>query len=877
MGANALLAQTLSGIIASEALALPNANILAFPVEQGEQVRFAISNNQGAYHLELEKGIIYNIEVSYLGYQKLQFQHKAEIDEIKNLELIAKTNDLDEVVLEYKIPIEIKEDTITYQTDAFTDGTERKLREVLKKLPGLEVDREGNVTAKGKKVTKVLVENETFFTGNSKLAVNNIPADAVSEVELLDNYNEIGFLKGLQDTDEMALNIKLKEDKKKFAFGDVEVSAGPEQRFLIHPNLFYYSPKTNINFIGDANNVGQKSFTLGDYLEFNGGFGKLMADMGSYARLSNDDFSQFLLNNDFKENTNRFGALNLRQDLTEKSKVNTYFIANHSTTQTEQQNLNIFLNPSGDIKEQRNQANTLDNIFMLGKLNLDYEPSTTADLAINSFIKLTNNRAQGILETDNPIQNNFFNTNNELDGLDFKQNLAYSKRFSRAQTISLETTLQYNHSRPINTWQSNQPFLQELLPLVETDEIKVFQTKETEITSFDILLKDYWVLNSFNHIYTTLGYRVSDENFLSDERQILADNTFNGFSENGFGNDNNYRFRDGFMGLEYKFLWKILTVKSGLFYHYYQWDINQVGGNGEKNLRALLPEFNAELEFNSSEKLQLRYRQQYQFGSANQLTNRLMISSFNSVALGNPDLENELTDTYSLSYYKSSLFRGLNLNAAIFYNRKRQGIKATTQLEGIDQLVTYTLFNQPENALQGIFNYSKRIKKVKIGLQARGNYNEFFQLVNDNINQNISKSYSLTPKFETLFKKAPNIEVGYSYEPSQFSTTSLSNNFLNTEFFTFLEYNFWEDFKLKSDYRRTQFKNQGQNESQVFDIANASLFYQKEDSPWSFEISGSNLFDNRFRRSSSFTNFIISDQTTLLLPRIVLFKVGYKL
>ena len=102
---------------------------------------------------------------------------------------------------------------------------------------------------RGKKVTRVLVENKTFFTGNSKLAVNNIPADAVDKVEVLDNYNEVAMLKGLQDSEDMAMNILLKEDKKKFVFGDIEVGAGIKDRYLLHPNLFYYSPDTNINFI----------------------------------------------------------------------------------------------------------------------------------------------------------------------------------------------------------------------------------------------------------------------------------------------------------------------------------------------------------------------------------------------------------------------------------------------------------------------------------------------------------------------------------------------------------------------------------------------------------------------------------------------------
>ena len=269
-GISNLLAQNvvLSGVVSdSTNTPLVNANILAFPKNTDESTQFAITNDKGEYVLRLEKEVAYSIEVSYLGYQKLVFEHTATQDETKNLMMLPRNNELDEVVLEYKIPIEVKEDTITYQTDAFVTGEERKLREVLKKLPGIEVDREGNVTAQGKKVTKVLVEDKTFFTGNSKLAVNNIPADAVDQVQVLDNYNKIGFLKGLQDSDELALNIKLKEDKKKFAFGDMEAGGGVKDRYLVHPNLFYYSPKTNINFIGDLNNIGIKSFTFSDYLE----------------------------------------------------------------------------------------------------------------------------------------------------------------------------------------------------------------------------------------------------------------------------------------------------------------------------------------------------------------------------------------------------------------------------------------------------------------------------------------------------------------------------------------------------------------------------------------------------------------------------------
>ena len=188
------------------------ANIIADP-QENISIQFAISDDNGYYKLNLEKDKTYTITVSYLGCKSKTLEITAINNTTKNFTLEENTETLNEVNINYIPPITVKKDTIIYRTDAFTTGKERKLRDILKKLPAVEVDRAGNVTVQGKKVTKVLVEGKTFFTGDSKLAVNNIPADAVDKIEVLDNYNEVGFLKGLEDSDEMAMNIRLKEDK----------------------------------------------------------------------------------------------------------------------------------------------------------------------------------------------------------------------------------------------------------------------------------------------------------------------------------------------------------------------------------------------------------------------------------------------------------------------------------------------------------------------------------------------------------------------------------------------------------------------------------------------------------------------------------------
>ena len=455
------------------------ANILAIPESDTEDVKFAITENNGIYKLGLSKNQNYKVTVSYLGYTTQNLTISTTNQNLyKDFILKENPNQLNEVILNYTPPIIVKKDTITYKVDAFVTGEERKLRDVLKKLPGVEVDKLGNVLVQGKKITKVLVEDKLFFTGNSKLAVNNIPADAVDKIEILDNYNDVAMLKGLQDSDDMAMNIKLKEDKKKFTFGDIEVGAGIKNRYLIHPNLFYYSPKTNVNFIGDLNNQGIKSFSFSDYLEFEGGFSKLLSNTGSFFSLHNSDFSRYLKNQDYTANTNQFGALNIRRSINTSTDLSGYIITSKSKTETASNTLNQYLNASNPFVENRTITNHLNTFFTIGKLTLEYNPSFNEDLAYNSFVKITNNDSNGLITTINPSLSNNINTLTDIKGLNIKQNINYSRKLSKNHTATLETTYNYRNDKPITEWLTNNQILQGLIHLEDDVVYNILQTKK---------------------------------------------------------------------------------------------------------------------------------------------------------------------------------------------------------------------------------------------------------------------------------------------------------------------------------------------------------------------------------------------------------------
>ncbi|WP_340064032.1 carboxypeptidase-like regulatory domain-containing protein [Ascidiimonas aurantiaca] len=864
---------TLSGTV-KDSLNTPlaNANILAFPTTDTDKVRFAISDQKGRYTLKLAKAVSYTLEVSYIGFTSYTATLTAEKDLVKDIILQPAATALDEVVLTYKIPVTIKKDTIIYNPEAFVTGKERKLREMLKKLPGVEVDREGNVLVKGKEVNTLLVDDRTFFTGDTKLGVNNIPADVVDKIEVYENYSAIPFLKGLEDSDKTALNVKLKKDKKRFTFGDIEAGAGIEDRYAVHPNIFYYAPKTNINFIGDLNNTGEKSFTLRDFFNFEGGFQRLF---GKTANTLGPDLTRFLLNEDFTALRNQFGALNIRQDLSPKTTINAYAILNDSRIDERTVNENQFINTDQITTENREATNNSNTFFALGKMALTYQPGFNEDLSVTTFIKASKGDQNGDTRTTTGDSTTRFNTRRFLDVFDLTQNVGYNKKFSRAQTLKAEATFTLQKNRPDNRFTGDIPFLEASLPLEPDPVTDVFQESRTDRLFFDVFFKNYWVLNNTNHIYTSIGTQLTLEDYFTRDGQRLSDNGVNEFEE-GFGNNVDYRLHDTFLGVEYKMLLGVFTLKTGLFFHHYQWQNRQLGQEVVQRTNLLLPEAGIEVELSNIEQLTFNYKRDARFPQGSQLAQNFTLLDFNQLFRGDAALQHDRSHLFTLNYSKFNLLKGTSFKAFTNYTLKTQNIKNASLLEGINQVNTVQILGLQEKMLSTNIHMSKTFSKIKYGIKARASYNDFFQIVNNVVSKNISKRLSAEATIATRFKKFPNVEAGYRYEPSRFQSERGVNNFITQVYSFDMEYTFLRDFTLKGDYERTNFSNTSGTRS-IYDLANVSLFYQKEDSPWGFELSCTNILNTTFRRQSSFSNILISDQRIFILPRIIMAKVSFKL
>src|SRR5690606_31305190 len=152
-------------------------------------------------------GIDYEIRISSIGFNPVIYQLSKENNVELDFKLISDEVVLDEAIILKAPPIQIKKDTVIFDVKSFAKGDENKLKEILEKLPGMEVDKDGRVTYNGKIISNLMVEDKQFFGGNVKLGSDNIPANALDKIEVLDSYNEVGFLKDVSDSEQVAMNI----------------------------------------------------------------------------------------------------------------------------------------------------------------------------------------------------------------------------------------------------------------------------------------------------------------------------------------------------------------------------------------------------------------------------------------------------------------------------------------------------------------------------------------------------------------------------------------------------------------------------------------------------------------------------------------------
>ena len=863
----------------SSGFPIMGANIIAVNNETNVLDGFGISNDNGYYNINLKNGTEFNIKVTFIGFKPIEFNVTLDADSARDFVLEEQSEALDAVEIVYEMPVEIRGDTIVYSADAFNTGTEKKLADVLRNLPGVEVNEDGRIEVEGQEVRKIQIEGKDFFDGDTKIASQNLPAKAVGKIEVLRNFTEVGQLSGVQNNeDNFAINIRLKEGRDKFWFGEILAGTGPDDIRLIAPKVFYYAPKFNFSVIANSNDIGQPALSRRDFYRFSGGFGNLNSRTGTSINIGSDLAGLGSLNNNrAKSIDSELTATNFSFNNDKGLEISGFTVHSSTTNELEEQ-IDRTYNVS-NVVENTSEFSLQENELELYKFSLEYEPSEVFQMEYNILLNKSNQYENNDLTSMYGRENN--RQEEKLDITRSQKPKSLNQEFKLYLTladdhiISFEAQHLDQEENPFSrSIRDRNPFTS-LIPFNSAqNNYDISQERLIHTKKLEAKLDYFYILNNSSNLNLTFGITDVNQNFDSSFFQILDNGSQLDFNDIIFNNDVNFDFSDAYIALNYKLRTGIFTFDPGVTLHFYGTKNTQLGSTFERNISDIRPNLRVNLQFKKSESLRFTYRKNTQFTDINNLSEAYIFGNYNSIFQGNRELESALVNSYNLNYRSINQFTFTNIFANASYSKRSNSIQSRANIVGINAIrsSTNSIFPRETYSVNG--RIDKRFKNMKLNFSTRYNFSEFTNVINDQLNKSESLTQNYSASIETSFRDKPNFELGFRYNVNDYNNGATENQFITEAPFIRVDAYFGKGFVFTSEYSSNLYKNQTQTLNK-FRFLDADLTYNKEGSKWEFGVGVTNLLNDQSINRDSFNQFFTQTRMYVIQPRYVLFKAKY--
>ena len=875
------------------------ANVIAINKQSSALESFSVTTEDGKYLLSLSKNQTYNMQVSYIGMKTFEQEISTQdIDIIKDFNL-SLDNTLDAIELSYEMPVTVRGDTLIYNADSFTNGSERKLEDVLKNLPGVEVNEDGQIEVEGKVVNKLMVNGKDFFDGDTKLASKNIPSKAVDKIQVLRNYSEVGQLSGVTNNqDNVAINIKLKEGKENFWFGTVTAGGGgseEDELYIAQPKLFYYSPKFSLNFIGDLNNTGESALSRRDIRGFGGGFRAPSNTSGTSINLGDNSLNFLTNQKDALEVKNQLGAANFSYSPNQGLDITGFAILNSNRVTSKE--ISVVQYTDSDLgipDETTQQTSTQRSDQALFKLSGSFNPNFENQIEYDVLGRLSKDE-----QTQTEISSVVGPTQqvDQVNPYSITQSLKYYYTLNETNIFALEAQYLNKDEDPFyNVLLGNDPTNNDLSPEEQDayditaaalglnqnlNNYNLNQNRRIKSNQLDAKLDYYNIINNKSNINITLGSIVSRQGFNSNIFQFLENGVFfeptPTFNAGRAINDTQYDFSDLYLGVHYRFKAGIFTITPGFSVHAYSNKNTQFGVQYGEDFFRLLPDFETRIQLKKSESLTFNYNMKNQFTDVTKLAEGIILNSFNNIQYGNPDLQNALSHNVSLFYRSFNLFNYTNVFARVAYSKNIDQIRSLTDFENVIRTSTYFNSGFADETVSAFGRLQRTFGKIRGSLNVNLNYSKINQFVQgrQSVNEGFTQSY--TPSVRTTFKVAPNVTLRYRHTIAQndqgTSSTTFTTNAPSIEFDAYIK----RAFTLRTDFTYNRLSDEVE-EINSFQTWNASLSYRKDkDANLEYEIRATNILGIDSQVQNNASNISVFTSETFIQPRFITFRLVYSL
>ena len=778
---------------------VPGATITLMKKKDSSLVTFSLADNNGRFELDHVPDGEYRLLLTHVNYRNaikyftIDNEHR-NID-LGNVSMNDKNKVLNEIVINGEAPpVTLIGDTIQYNAGSFKTVPNASVEDLLKKMPGLKVEKDGTVKAQGEKVQKVLVDGKEFFGNDPKVATKNLPADAIDKVQVYDRLSDQAQMTGFDDgNSEKTINLKLKEDRKKGKFGKVNAGIGTDDRYQGKFNLNSFRGARQMSVIGMGNNTNAEGFSFMDILNFTGAMNQLKNGGNINISMNADDpIAGLLGGNNTGINTTWGGGLNYNNIIGKKTDFQSnYFYSRYNPLRISYIEREYFtsknLYKQNIMSDNRNNTHRVNfsadyhiDSFRSVKISPNFSYQETNNMSVSDY----NTFSQNGIRINDGTSNNTYNN----EGSTLSTNILFRNKFrKKGRTFSLNLITNFNSSEGDGRLESITNFYNQAGSLSFTDSVNQKNNSSTSLNGYNVRavytepifkrsLLEFSVGKS--HTENVSEKTTYDFNRNNGKFDLVNKKLTNDFENNYDYSNAGIRLRKQTSKYNYSVgaTWQqaelegiITTLKD-----------SAIG----KSFTNILPNARFQYYFSRFKNILLNYSTNTNQPSINQLqpvpdnTNPLFIR------LGNPDLDQEFTQSLRLNASFVNPYKNRNLFAFFTFQHTQNKIvdfhKLTNGIDSVQPVNVNGVYN-----LNGNLSYGFPVHFLKGSLEVSTTVNRFHgkQFSNDPVTQitgeNVINTFTAGPRISLNMSPTDKFNLSfdgsYNYSKTQYSGTSARN------------------------------------------------------------------------------------------------------
>ncbi|MGQ2107386.1 carboxypeptidase regulatory-like domain-containing protein [Ornithobacterium rhinotracheale] len=839
----------------------------------GKIISYTYSDDLGEFVLQADKKRGAILSVSAIGFlsKEIDVSHPKEKTNVFDLVLLQQPVELAPIEIKSVRPITVEGDKIIFDAKSFSQGNEQVVEDLLKKIPGLNIESDGSIKVGNQEVEKVMINNDDMFEKGYKILTKNMPANPIDKIEIHKNYSNNKHLKGIEDSERVALNLTLKENYERQWFGNFQLGYGlsSENRYEVKGNLMNFGNKSKYYFLTNSNNIGYdatgdinsliRSYSFDDVSSIGDeeSANSLLSIYEPYAPKLKQERINF--------NKAEMLSLNSIFTLSNKTKLKLLGFFDRDRNDFSRESFQSFSVGNTFFENTENLESNKKGLIGFGKIDLTYDISKDKTLEYTGKFNKSNTKDRSDLIFNNDPLKERLETNNQL----LDQKIVFTNKLKESKVLLL--TGRYIDEKKPQNYSVNQFMFFDLFS-EKANNTAQYSENKMQFAGVDAHLMNKRGNGDLLELKLGTQFRYDKLNTvfqLKKNDEIVSE-------PDNYQNNVKYSTTDLYFSAKYKFKFNKLSLQTQAGLHQLFNHLRNEENSKTQNPFFVNPKLGLEWEINDNNKIETSYSYNTTNADILDVYSGYIQTGVRDFLKGTNNFNQLNASNFILNYALGNWGDKFFVNTFLLYSKSHDFLSTKS-------LISQN-FKQDERIVvkdkdllsvsSSIDRYFKPIKsnlKLSLGLSKIN----FKNIVNKSELREVeSIGYQYGFEMRSSFKGIFNYHIGTKWDQSQVNTT-IKRSF--TDNFTFLDLTFRisDKFNIQSQAERYYFGNL-EKDNNTYYFVDLDAKYIIKQNKLILSLSGNNLFNTKTFRDYQISDISISKTEYNIIPRYILVKMEYR-